>query len=53
MKIVLTLSEALDQVNNWLYFCEEFGVSEYAVNSGYGHHEIEMTKEQAERHGLI
>ena len=53
MKIVLTLSEALCRVNNWISFCEEFGVSEYAVNSGFGHHEIEMTEEQAKQHGVI
>lgn len=53
MKIVLTLSEALHRVNNWISFCEEFGVSEYAVNSGFGHHEIEMTKEQAKQYGIL
>tara|TARA_Y100001956_G_scaffold64393_1_gene64951 strand:+ start:3075 stop:3236 length:162 start_codon:yes stop_codon:yes gene_type:complete len=53
MKIILTLSEALRRVNNWISFCEEFGVSEYAVNSGFGHHEIEMTEEQAKHHGVI
>ena len=53
MKIVLTLSEALHRVNNWISFCEEFGVSEYAVNSGFGHHEIEMTEDQAKQHGIL
>lgn len=37
MKITVTLSEALDCVWNWPQFCEDVGVSEYAVNEGFGH----------------
>ncbi|AUR89053.1 hypothetical protein NVP1121O_025 [Vibrio phage 1.121.O._10N.286.46.C4] len=57
MEITITLSEILEltgrRLNGWEDFCEEFGISVYAVNSGYGDTTVTLTKEQAEKHGII
>lgn len=53
MRIVITLSDALDRCYNWSDFCEEFGLDEYCVNTGYGDSEVTLTEEQAIKHGII
>lgn len=53
MKILITLEEVLDRCNNWIDFCKDFGYSEYSVNEGGGNIEVEMTEEQAKKHGII
>ncbi len=53
MKIVVTLSEALDRVWKWPEFCEDVGVSEWAVKEGFGHTTVELTEDQARYYGFI
>lgn len=53
MRITVTLSEALARVWNWTNFCEEFSISEWAINEGFGHTTVELTVEQAKRYGFI
>lgn len=52
MKVTATLSEILN-AGHWDEFCQEQGWSEWAVNEGGGHIEVTLTKEEAERYGLL
>lgn len=53
MKIILTLSEILDQCNDWDFFCQEEGWSEYAVNEGGGDIQVTLSKEQCYKYGIL
>ena len=53
MHITITLSEALEKCNDWPTFCKEQGWDEYAVNEGGGDIEVRLTREEAERYGII
>ena len=51
--ISTTLSEVLDNCNDWDGFCDEFGWSVWAVNEGGGDIDVTLTAEEAKRYGLI
>ena len=53
MKIVCSLSYVLCNGNDWVAFCSEFGVAEYACNYGQGDQEVTLNKEQAKRYNLL
>ena len=53
MTINITLSEILNKCNNWNDFCENEGFSEWFVNEGGGHIEINLSEEKAIRYGLV
>jgi hypothetical protein len=53
MKVLLTLDEALNYVNNWRRFCEITGFSEWSVNEGGGHIEVSLTESEALELGLL
>jgi hypothetical protein len=53
MKISMTLSEVLNQCSDWEQFCEEQGWSEWAVNEGGGDIQVSLSREEAERYGII
>ncbi len=52
MKIVCTLSYILNNCNNWLAFCDEYGYDEYCCCYG-GDTEITLTKDEAIKYKLI
>ena len=49
----MTLQEVMDCCPNWEKFCELKGVSEWAVNEGYGHSEIELNLAEAHDLGIL
>lgn len=53
MKIYITLSEILSKCNDWDYFCEQEGYSEWCVNEGGGDIEVVLSEEQGIKYGLI
>jgi hypothetical protein len=55
MRIICTLGYILNNCNDWLAFCNEFGYDEYCCRySGYGDEiKVELTKEEAIKYGLI
>ena len=53
MKITVSLSEALYRVWKWTDFCEDIGVSEWAVKEGFGDTTVELTEDQARYYGFI
>jgi len=53
MYIHMTLREILDCCTDWEYFCEEEGWSVWAVNEGGGDVEVNLSEEQAIKHGIL
>ena len=53
MTITLTLEEILHKCNDWEYFCQEEGWSEWAVNEGGGDIEVYLTEEQCYKYGIL
>lgn len=52
MTITMTLSEVLDRCNDWDYFCEKEGWSEWCVNEGGGDITVSLTPEQCKEYGI-
>lgn len=53
MKILITLDEVLEKCNDWEYFCDKEGYSEWAVNEGGGDIEICLSEKKAKKYGII
>lgn len=53
MIISLTLSEILEKCNDWQYFCNEEGWSEWSVNEGGGNITVYLNEEQCRKYGIL
>lgn len=53
MKLVLTLSEALHNCNDWDTFCDEAGLDVYCCANGYGDTEISIPVQTAFKYKII
>ncbi len=51
--ISFTLEDILENGNNWEDFCQEYGISEYAVNEGGGHIPCDIFLNDAKKYNLI
>lgn len=49
----MTLAEVLKTCTDWDRFCDEKGLSVYAVNEGGGHVEVELTLAEASQYGIL
>ena len=55
MKIIVKLEEILELGGSygWQKFCDDKGYSIYAINEGGGDIDIVLTKEEAEKYGVL
>ena len=53
MTISMELCEILDRCNDWEYFCEQEGWSEWAVNEGGGGIMVSLSEEQCKKYGIL
>lgn len=51
--MIMTLQEILETCNDWLQFCSDYDVDEYAVNEGGGDTEVSLTVMEASRYGIV
>lgn len=51
--MIMTLQEILETCNDWLQFCSDYGIDEYAVNEGGGDSLIDLTAREAARYGIV
>ncbi len=49
----MTLQEILDTCPDWIKACNMLGFSEWAVNEGGGHVQVELTTQQAHQLGIV
>jgi hypothetical protein len=49
----MTLQEIMDTCPDWLKACNMLGFSEWAVNEGGGHIQVEITTQQAHQLGIV
>jgi len=53
MKILITLSEAMNRCDDWAVFCEEEGWSLYTVTEGGADIEIKLSEKKAYKYGIL
>lgn len=49
----MTLQEIMDTTPDWIKACNMLGFSEWAVNEGGGHVQVEITTQQAHQLGIV
>lgn len=51
--MIMSLQEIMDTCPNWERFCELLGFSEWVVNEGGGHIQVNLTTDQAHHLGIV
>jgi len=52
MKILISLGEACERVNDWTIFCDDLDLDDCCLSYSDREHQITLTVEQAQLHAL-